>query len=280
MGFFENTSSFTTVSQRIVSGITDTYVRCGTNVMVRKFDPAVIAPGSWNELWIGFRWRISSSYAYHTSSVFDPFEENSTFECGLCNTDGVVYGQSGSLNAPINGHNVGFFKSDHASSGTTYWELHNSQSKYALASAGGCITHRVSSSLVQQTLTTRLFGIFMNTAYFTSSYRSLFVMRAFNNLSTTAPVTNSLQFSFIYPDINNSSSYLDISSSAILADVMGATNWVTSSVSASNYGYLNSTEAAVVAVSQSVNGYFNGIYFSWRRLYDNMEISDVVVRKI
>lgn len=283
MSFFETTSSFTTVAQRVVNTIQDNYVRCGMNVMVRKFDPAVVTSSLWNELWIGLRWRISSSYAYQSQSflgtAIDPFGEFSTFEFGLCNTTGSVHGQHGQIDASHQ-HSIGYRKCAQSGVGTTYWELSTSGSgPYTMATGGGRIIHRVTGSLKEYNnvaATNRHVRLFVNTAYFTASYRSAFVLRIF----TSSVDRNLCRASVIYPDDTNATAMrTDFSSSAMLADIMGAGTWNQATASAATYGYINSELAEDVPISQSINGYFDGMYFSWRRLYDNLEISDIVIRK-
>lgn len=282
MGFTETTQSFTTVAQRTVSGIRDTYIRCGMNAIVRKFDPAVISPGSWSEIWVGVRWRVSSSVVYHTSSLFgspvDPFSDYSTFELGLCTTSGSIFGQSGSNGIVGAQHSLGFLKSDNGSSGTTFWEMHSSQS-FTMLTGGGFVTHRTTGSvelLMTDQLSARQIGLFMNTSYFTASYRSAFIMRFF----TGSLGHQTMRVSYIYPNIGNSTAIrTDISASA-LADIMSAPNWATASIIASTLGYTNLDGSTTVAVSQSNHGYFDGVYLSWKRLYDNLEISDIAIRKV
>lgn len=288
MHFSDTTQSFTLIGERSTQGINDRYARCGANVMVRKFDESVVPSGSWTEIWIGFRWRISSSINWATSSqggtVINPMTEYIVNEFGLCNTNGPVWGQSASISDFSQQHSVGFIVSDHGSSGTAYWELRQSSS-YVMASAGGYTKYRragVESDYNTGTLPIRQMSLFTNTAFFTASYRSLMVMRCY--LDGVGSTPDGMRFSYIYPStyagVVTPAASIDFSSSVVLADIMGASNWTNATVSASAFNYTNYDAAIVVPVSQSTYGYFNGIFFSWKRLFDNLEISDIVIRKI
>lgn len=287
MNFTEQTASFSTVAKRVVSGITDKYVRCGSNVMVRKFDPVVVPTGSYQELWLGFRWRISSSYNFLSGNFqnnpIDPFGEYSTMEFGLCKTAGTVWGQSGSFNASTSlQHTVGYRKTDNGSSGTSYWILSGSSNPFVMASGGGLIAQRIGGALGYfQTnfIGNRIINLFVNTNYFTASYRSVFIMRF--RMGTGSFKSEAMFPSFIYPDYsNNTAISTDFTSSALLADLMEASSWASASSVATKFGYTSVDFPDAVPISQSINGFFDGIFFSWRRLFDNMEISDVVVRTI
>jgi hypothetical protein len=252
--------------------------------MVRKIDTSQFDMSSWNELWIGFRWRISSSYDYVTHSVagtpIDPFGSYSDFEFGLCRTDGLVYGQSGSSIDLSNQHTFGMRKSDTGASGTTYWEMRTSGSTpYTMVTGGGYMIQRATGSSVTAGLLShgRWMTTFINTSYFTASYRSAFVLR----IMTSSLNPNRLDVSYCFPNYTNAvAMQTDFSSSAMLADFMVAPTWADLTVSASLRGYNVVNPVMPMTISQSLFGYFDGIFFTWRRLYDNLEISDVVVRRI
>lgn len=269
----EFSTSFSTVNQRVVSGTPDKYVRCGSNIMVRQFNPALVPLGSWNELWLGVRWRISSSYGFFSTNSYDPFSSATTFEMGICNTTGSVFGQYG-YTASLNQHSLGYFRA--AQSGeadTDGWATTTSSSFYTMASGGGATYYRVSgsASLLKDEGSSAV-NLFINTAFFTASYSSIFVIR-YQRVGTS-----SINVSYLHPNVNNSSSIsTNFTSSTIMASIMEASSWNNAVAILAPFGYL-STTGSNYAVSESIHGNFNGAYLSWRMLYDNLELNDIVVR--
>lgn len=280
MSFFETTSSFAETDLRIVSNVRDTYVRLGTCVLTRQFDPNTIVTGSWNELWLGFRLRLSSSYDYISQSAagtaINPIVGDSDFEFGFCKTAGSIYGESSASNLSLQ-HTFGLHKGD-LGGNNTFWQLTTSGSgPYTMATCGVYASHRRSGSVTTSgnLPASKAFRTFVNTSYFSASYRSIIVLK----ITTGSAGPDSFQMSVLYPNSSNSSSISTDISQSVLADIMGASTWAKATSTGSLYGYISADDGTNFTISQSSNGYFDGIYFSWRRLYDNIEISDVVVRK-
>lgn len=283
MQFADNTSSYTIIDKR-TDGQTDNYARLGQSIMVRKFDPAVVQPGNWTELWIGVRWHVSSSTYWMTSSFegnpIDPLTEYSTFEIGLCNTAGPVWGQGGMIDAS-NQNTVGFRKSDFGLSGTTWWEMRTTGSgnnQQTLATGGGYTAQRITGSLLVYDVR-RDFAISMNTGFYAGNNRSICIFRFF---SPSGSVNDYLYMNILYPDKDKVKGYNDISSSTILADIMNSPSWAAAVTTASAIGYTTiiPPRPSMIPISQSRWGYLDGMFISWKRLYDSLDISDVVLKVI
>jgi len=264
---------------------TDKYLRIGQTILVRKFDPAVIDPLTWNELWIGLRWRFDTEYDWKMQSGSDKATNDpGQFYIGPCVTSGVVYGEPATASY---GHFLALALDnlDVSTATTEMTYIYTASIDYSQSAMIGnsCI-------LIAYENGTRIGGnskksaLVVNRGDAAHADRGISIYRFINTNS-------SWSFSAIMMAGSQSKDcFADKTSSAILGELFKIPTWelLTASVNNSSiWGASNSYIARVynstgdLAISRrSIYGYFDGIFLSYNNYYDNYNISDIIVKAI
>jgi len=273
------TSSITSVNTRTVNSIDDTYLKCGQSVLVRKFNDSLFPSGSWNEVWIGFRWRITTAWNWNRVNSNGFPNDFTRFLAGVCRTDGFVFGQTGSVSSsaqPQHYAAVGFSAQNQFGENT--WSMQQTQS----------IGSSITESYIQNRFTIRV----MVTGSHSSSQldgtgfvekipvtpypqgsRNMFIVR----MRTGSVVPDLWTFQCLAPQTADSIS--DVSSSVYLASTMNFSTWEAAAGFLISRGYASSSVNSL-PLSRSSNGYFDGAFISWPRYYETLDVSDFVMKFI
>jgi len=259
----ENISSSSVVDSRTVgTDINNKFLSLGSAVMVRKFDPAIVVSGSWNEVWIGLRCRVNNKYNRSNFNIQKGWYDANNPAIGVCKYPGLVYGESGSI--PFS--NVSISHSMYVQLST--WTGVNYSSSFNRA-----IT--TSTGYVNVTGSKNNNGSFAQTATinFTDNpkYRDILMIRF---------VTGSSAIKWKMDTLYSSGSFNDISSSAILADFMESKTWSAAVTSASVFGLRTDSWTSELTANRAVNGYFDAAFVSWEARFETLEINDIVYKFI
>ena len=265
-----NTSASFLISNRTVNGISDNYVNCGQVVMTRQFNQTTWPTGSWHDIWIGFRFRADFFPVTHSSTID---YDNGSFSFGICKTNQPVFGQSSSNNPPSHYMGPLMFRRD-------LGEGYMSSVQYATSNS-------ISSSALTYDLTFQ----------HVSGSSIAFPIGAGYSVPITAfsgqNVVRNLMIARIYTGSNATTWSLfmlyskplgfsvDISSSVYLPTIMGQSSWTAATASAFSLfpGCFDTKSFSnIIYSNQSVDGYFDGIYYTWDKYYTNIQVSDVVLK--
>lgn len=256
----------TEIISKSLSGPQDQALKMGSAVMKRKWNTSWWPTGSFVEAWLGFRIRVNPAYYYSSSALVDEWYYSGTrFAAGFCDTSGYVYGQTGSGIFPK--HTLaGIIPVQ----GSDVWPR-DSTGSYAYGN--------LSSNLedIADGTSSLAVGISGNTLTFDSRIRNLYILR-FTGLtgSSITPDWGTSSLSILSANTSIFGQSFDYTSSAFIAEMMNQSNW-TSLVNKFPL-YTQQASSNILHISQPTYGYFDGIFFSWNKSYDFLEISDVVVR--
>ena len=268
------TGSIHNVYQRKDNGIIDRYLNCGQTVLTRQFNPLIFQTGSWNEIWIGFRWNVNF---FPRSQSISVDHDLGNFSFGICRTDGFVFGQSGSSGSILS-HYLGLIMSDRR-------EISNFRPSILSHSF---LNFSTQSALVYNVAIQHVSGTNIDNHPSLGLFPYTILPSTTNNTSSRNPffcrfVTGSIppswSFSILCPIQSMWS--IDVSSSAYMAELMKQPTWNFLTQSAFSFfpgGFTYVNQNNYISVNQSSSGYFDGIYFSWDKYYSNIELSDVVLR--
>jgi len=280
------TSSLTTIGARTNNGIRDQYFKGGQCLMVRPFTESLVASGSWVELWLGFRWRMNLGWNWPALEGTSPtqklwMENYHTVGVGICDTSGLVAGETGSktANSDIShslGVNAGF------NAGLMYGVQYRDTSTTITSSfaySSVLVNSYVTGSRMLAGSGVQAFVIPTNIS--SSQNRNFWLMR----FATSSGDPKSWIVSVMRPYANEIDSSglrtftTDWSASMQLVDLFTFNSWTGLTAYAQSLGYGISNFSAI-STDQKTNGFFDGIYIEWPKYWDNIEISDVVVRAI
>jgi len=279
-GDYNMTGSIVTINQRTDTSPSEKFLRLGHGLLVRKFDDSLLPVSTSREIWLGFRWRLQTAYHWQNTSSNALYAESNRLAFGVCDTNGLVFGQTGSL--PTSSVNTGikFMAGIQVAFNSATWSLDHTSSNnitYGVArvpTSTFCIVTGSSAATTNTISNT----FFMPATQKGDRNRGMFILRlvsgsGFNWNMATAYPSRSLSGS-------PNGHVIDYSSSVHLADIFNQVSWASASKVFPSYGMGTSSLVGTAHIDKVRNGYPNGIFFAWPRYFDTLEISDVVVKFI
>ena len=244
----------------VTRDLSDKFMRCKTGVAVRKFDDTLWPSGSWNEIWIAFDLRMNLPFPWKSSLSTLSSAGVGQMMIGVCNTNGLVYGERSASVDTSNQHFMGLY--------------FNANNPAAAGSAGytGSYAYAVLPAFPHVYVT----GSYQTTAGFTNLYipftsgsedRALFAMRF-----ATHSVANQWLI-YAYAPSGISAFNYPITSSSQVAEFFSQSSW--GSITHAGYSYQS---PQTLTTDRLVNGYFDGIFIGWQQWFEELHISNVVVR--
>ena len=208
-------------------------------------------------------------------------EEVPAFEYGLCNTTGSVYGQSGSVDTSDQ-FAIGISTGDWSFSAGLNWQLYDDvdNNRTAIGRNITSLIRRTGSFDYNYPGTSYELSTFCNSYIDTSSYRTTNIVRFFtgSNLGDATANPERMSMTMLWVDAATTPTYNDVSASSQLASLLTASTWSELVTAANTLGY--SENYLTSFDSHSVVPSIDGVYFSWYRMFDNLDLSDVVLRRV
>jgi hypothetical protein len=251
------TSSFQT---NVTSDGQDKFMRCKSGVAVRKFNDTMWPSGSWHEAWIAFSIKMDLPFPWTKTTSTRASSGAGQMMIGLCRTDGPVYGEISASSDTTNQHFIGMyfdntFPADATTAGYTGSYAYGSFSGFPRIYATGSYQGTFSFS--------NMFIPFTSG----SEDRTLFAMRFVTGSG------NLWNVKACYPSGINAFTN-PITSSTQVALFLSQSAWG----SYTPDGYYYTPVGSDLTVNRSANGYFDGIFIGWQQWFEELHVSDVVVR--
>ena len=253
-------------------------------IFLRKFDPAIIPSGSFNEFWLGFRWR-RDNYNWNLNTDWTIVGDESTlFAFGLCDSKKPLPGESGSYTLSQMGHAIWI------GSPFNIWDDAPKASVpiTLTGSAATTLNFTTASYRINQSYYFNNYYAGFNTQSSTTMVSDLpFVERTYG---PNAPIHNYVMFRFFtgsngswngsFIHGNTTSSLLGVYRPMIMADAFKQSTWTRALnvMKTASIGFDVSVERGVNNITQSEQGYFDSIFFMTNHRFNKLYISEVIVK--
>lgn len=256
------------------------YLSLGNAGVKRKFDTTFFPDSSsWDEIWVGFRWRIGNrtgSITAFTGSNADIYGSSIRFYAGICDTSKMLIGETGSLTSNAVGSCWGFGINTETIAGTILY-VQTSSNNRAFISLQHYNLQRFNTLAGNFTASNLISPV---TPFITICYdppQDCSMIMRFHNVNN--PAFNQMEYSFVYPSITSLSSH---TSASFLPEVMKQSSWAGVVSKAATYNYTDDSGGTTGVINWTGSGgwYPDGVFITSNNKDFPIDINDIVIRII